>query len=85
MCNLVVELKADAVDNPIHDAARRGNLEFLQECLGNGVTSTGLDSSGASPLHWAARAGHVDCVLALIEAGIKQFGNPEKFVNIQVG
>ena len=47
-----VELKTDVVDNPVHDAARRGNLDFLRECLRNGVSPTGLDASGNSPLHW---------------------------------
>lgn len=42
----------DTLENPVHDAARRGNLDFLKECLENGVSPTGLDASGNSPIHW---------------------------------
>ncbi len=47
-------MKMDILDNPIHDACRRGNFDFLKECLDNGVSPSGLDSSQNSPLHWSA-------------------------------
>eukprot|EP00730_Choanoeca_flexa_P017032 TRINITY_DN8150_c0_g2_i1.p1 TRINITY_DN8150_c0_g2~~TRINITY_DN8150_c0_g2_i1.p1 ORF type:complete len:217 (+),score=39.20 TRINITY_DN8150_c0_g2_i1:51-701(+) len=58
---------AESIDNPLHDAAKRGNLPYLQECLSHGVSVNALDKAGSTPLHWAARGGHVDCVLKLLE------------------
>ena len=74
----------ETIGNPVHDAARRGNLEFLQECLKNGVSSTSLDSSNNTPLHWAVKCSHLDCVTELIDTGIKQFQNSKRFINMQV-
>ena len=28
----------ESVDNPLHDAAKRGNIEFMNECLTNRVS-----------------------------------------------
>jgi ankyrin repeat protein len=81
---LTVEMKMDTIENPLHDAARRGNIEFLQDCLSNGVSPTGLDSTGNSPIHWSARGGHADCLQVLVEAAIKQFTSAKQFINAQV-
>lgn len=78
-----VEMKMDTIENPVHDAARRGNVEFLKECLKNGVSSTGLDASGNSPLHWSAKGGHLECVQEIISNAMKQYRNPKNFVNAQ--
>ena len=56
----------EAIDNPLHEASKRGNLPFLQECLANGVSVNGLDKSGATPVYWAAHGGHSECVQALL-------------------
>jgi len=86
-CGLIpsnyVELKTSTVENPLHDAARRGNVDFLKECLSNGVSPTGLDASGTTALHWSARGGHLDCVQELIRAAAKQDGDIHQFVNSQ--
>ncbi|CAL8143801.1 unnamed protein product [Orchesella dallaii] len=78
-----VEMKMDTIENPLHDAARRGNLDFLKECLTNGVSATGLDASGNSPLHWSAKGGHLDCVQEIIRAAMKTYRNPKHFINAQ--
>ncbi|KAL0278243.1 UNVERIFIED_CONTAM: hypothetical protein PYX00_000114 [Menopon gallinae] len=62
-----VENQVEEVKEPLHDAARRGNLTFLQECLSQGVSSTGLDSMGNTPLFWASQANHIDCVKCLLK------------------
>ncbi|CAB0031292.1 unnamed protein product [Trichogramma brassicae] len=62
-----VEEQVEEIVLPLHEAARRGNLSFLKECLSSGVSGTGLDSAGNTPLYWAARAGHEDCVQLLLE------------------
>jgi ankyrin repeat protein len=36
----------------MHEAAKRGNSNFLKECIENKVSPNSLDKSGASPLHW---------------------------------
>lgn len=56
----------EAIDNPLHEASKRGNLPFLHECLANGVSVNGLDKSGATPVYWAAHGGHSACVEALL-------------------
>ncbi|GFG37512.1 hypothetical protein Cfor_12389, partial [Coptotermes formosanus] len=61
-----VESQMEEVEQPLHEAARRGNLDFMQECLKQGVSGTGLDSAGNTPLYWASHAGHVDCVKELL-------------------
>jgi hypothetical protein len=71
-----VESQMEEVEQPLHEAARRGNLDFMQECLKQGVSGTGLDSAGNTPLYWASRAGHVDCVRELLAL-------PRPAVNVQ--
>lgn len=78
-----VEMRMDTIENPVHDAARRGNVEFLRECLRNGVSATGLDASGNSPLHWSARGGHLECVQEIVRAAMKTYKHPKQFVNAQ--
>ncbi|KAJ3062788.1 Osteoclast-stimulating factor 1 [Podochytrium sp. JEL0797] len=56
------------IENPVHEAAKRGNVGFLAELLAAGVSPNGLDKGGNSPLHWAARAGKLDCARMLVEA-----------------
>lgn len=56
----------ESVENPLHEAAKRGNIGFLQDCLQNKVSVNGLDKAGATPLHWAAQGGHTECVKILL-------------------
>ncbi len=36
----------------MHEAAKRGNVEFLKECLENKVSVNSLDQASNTPLHW---------------------------------
>ncbi|XP_005098482.1 osteoclast-stimulating factor 1 [Aplysia californica] len=63
--NYVAE-NTESVDNPLHDAAKRGNLDFMTECLQNRVSVNGLDKAGSTPLHWASHGGHIDCLQTLL-------------------
>jgi ankyrin repeat protein len=61
-----VQESMEQIDNPLHEAAKRGNINFLNECVGNRMSVNGLDKAGSTPLHWAAHGGHVDCVQRLL-------------------
>jgi ankyrin repeat protein len=50
----------------MHDAARRGNLSYLKECIQQGVSTSGLDHASNTALFWASHAGHLDCVQKLL-------------------
>lgn len=98
----VVEENTESIDHPLHEAAKRGNINFLIECLNNKVCDgffpqstlnailnyvhffkqkkkvsvNGLDKAGSTALHWAARGGHLECVVKLLEV-------PNVQVNVQ--
>ncbi|EOB05892.1 Osteoclast-stimulating factor 1, partial [Anas platyrhynchos] len=54
--NYVAE-QAESIDNPLHEAAKRGNLSWLREFGVNG-----LDKAGNTALYWACHGGHKDIV-----------------------
>lgn len=72
-----MEEQTQEIQAPLHEAARRGNLSFMQECIRGGVSASSLDSAGNTAIYWAARAGHVDCVKELLAA-------PKSTVNARV-
>uniref|UniRef100_A0AAX7SDN5 Osteoclast-stimulating factor 1 n=1 Tax=Astatotilapia calliptera TaxID=8154 RepID=A0AAX7SDN5_ASTCA len=55
--NYVAE-QAESIDNPMHEAAKRGNLSWLRECLDNKVGINGLDKAGNTALYWGCHGGH---------------------------
>ncbi|NXD18432.1 OSTF1 factor, partial [Nothocercus nigrocapillus] len=61
--------QAESIDNPLHEAAKRGNLSWLKECLDNSVGVNDLDKAGNTALYWACHGGHKDvfcCILILL-------------------
>lgn len=64
-----------------HDAAKSGNVEVLEQLLEQGVTVRS-ELEGTTALYTAAREGHADAVMLLLEHGASvnvtesRFGNP---------
>ena len=50
-------------------AARNGNLKILSYLLVNGADYRINDSSGNTPMHYAAAYGFAECLLELKKAG----------------
>jgi len=71
-----VEESTESVEHPMHEAAKRGNLGFLRECIVNRVSPNSLDKSGSTALHWAAAGGHYQCAAELLQL-------PHVEVNVQ--
>ncbi|CAF0881256.1 unnamed protein product [Adineta ricciae] len=61
-----VEESTEKLVNALHDAAKRGNIEFLQQSLANKASVIGLDKAGNTPFHWACYSGDMDCVKLLL-------------------
>jgi ankyrin repeat protein len=57
------------VDNPLVDAARRGELEVVRSLLEGGADVTEAQGDGLTALHAAAERGHVEITKLLISAG----------------
>ncbi|XP_054263520.1 ankyrin-1-like isoform X2 [Macrosteles quadrilineatus] len=55
--------------NPVHFIASKGNEAILKEFLTRGVPVNSLNRNGETPLHQAAKAGHVNCCRLLLEYG----------------
>ncbi|CAD5117431.1 DgyrCDS6201 [Dimorphilus gyrociliatus] len=56
----------ETIDNPMHEASKSGQIDFLRECIANQISINGKDHADNTPLHWAARGGHIDCVEVLL-------------------
>jgi len=56
-------------DTAIHSAAERGRLEVLRLFLDKIPVADFLNNRGETPLHYAARGGHMACVVALLHDG----------------
>ena len=56
---------------PLHEAAKRGQVDFLVDCLQQRIPINGTDSSGSTALYWAAYGGHDDCLMELLKRGTK--------------
>jgi ankyrin repeat protein len=64
-----VLLVGTAFAGPIHDAARKGDIEAVKQHLAAGRNVNAKDDKGRTPLHRAAREGHKEVAELLIAAG----------------
>ncbi len=65
----VVLVATTAFADPIHDAARTGDLAGVQAELNKGVDVNAKDDDGSTPLHEAAQRGHKETAELLIANG----------------
>ena len=56
----------EIIENPLHEAAKRGNLDLAREMLTIGISVNGLDRAGNTPLHWACRSKTLPLVKLLL-------------------
>lgn len=56
-------------DTPLCTAADAGNAAAVRVALTGGLDPNEKDGRGFGAIHWAARGGHVETILALIEGG----------------
>ena len=56
-------------DDPLLDAARRGELEAVRELIRRGADVDAVRGDGMTALHFAAERGHAEVARALIDAG----------------
>ena len=64
-----VLLVGTAFAGPIHDAARKGDIEAVKQHLAAGRNVNAKDDKGRTPLQRAAREGHKEVAELLIAAG----------------
>ena len=64
--NLLETVSNSSSSSPLHDAAKRGNTALLRECLANKMPVNQTDPAGNTALHWAAKAGQLECLLDLL-------------------
>lgn len=57
------------VADPLHDAAKAGDVDLAKQLLDQGATVTKPDAAGEPPLLIAALAGHPNVVALLLERG----------------
>ena len=58
---------AAVIDNALHEASKRGNIPFCKELVLAGLSPNLLDQAGNSPVHWACRGGHWECLKILLQ------------------
>ncbi|HSW45942.1 MAG TPA: ankyrin repeat domain-containing protein, partial [Phycisphaerae bacterium] len=57
----------EPLDNPLLEAARKGDLETVKKLVLSGSPMLVNDLQGVTPVHWAALEGHLDVVRFLID------------------
>ena len=62
---------AAAIDLPLIDAVRAGDVERVRTLIANGVDVNGRDGDGTTALHWAALSEDLAAAAALIDAGAR--------------
>ncbi len=69
ICAIVFSLSGFAVAEPLHEAAKEGDLAKAKSLIAEGSDVNMVDENGITPLHFAADRGHIDVVELLISKG----------------
>ena len=64
-----LSMRFGAGETPLHIAASKGRLGFVQYLVNRGAQVNAKDASSSTPLHEAVIAGSTECALLLIRAG----------------
>lgn len=64
-----------SLDDELHEAARYGDLEDVEELLSLGANVHAVDANASTPLHKAAANGHSSVASALLARGATQCAN----------
>jgi ankyrin repeat protein len=65
---------------PLHTAAQSGDAALVQELLGKGVPPSDFDDLGMTPLHYAAKEGHLPVMDLLLRAGAEVDAHDERTI-----
>ena len=69
ICAIFFSLSGFGVAEPLHDAAKEGDLEKAKSLIAEGSDVNVKTGTGTTPLHYAADRGHRDVVELLISKG----------------
>lgn len=67
MISHLVGENAAVIEHALHEAAKRGNIPFCKELVQAGLSPNSLDLAGNSPVHWACRGGHWECLKMFLQ------------------
>ena len=69
ICATIFLLSGFVVAEPLHDAAKEGDLEKAKSLIAEGSDVNAVDNMGATPLYFAQNGGQKDMVELLIKHG----------------
>lgn len=72
---LAVSCPSISVADPLHAAAKSGDVEGVKQLLAQGYDINVRDENEATPLHWAVYAGHEAVARLLIARGADIYAN----------
>ena len=69
VCAIIFALGGFSTAEPLHEAAKEGDLIKIKSLIAEGSNVNIVDENGTTPLHFAADRSHIDVVELLISKG----------------